>query len=212
MKQLQDALLREVGERIAELGFERKPIGQSFVRRFKGGRAAFHLAFIKHPADFDVVADVASRFDALEDLVDDGAMLQTMKNGRKTYSLGAELGNISGVGQMRWRVARQEDVSQVAEQLVGALKSIGIPYLARASTYDGAYQMLTAPGRGAWLHKPIHAARAKRIIGLVKLLGQSQAMTRCIEENIRMLEDLNDPGLEDFRRFATAIADKQHKT
>jgi ribosomal protein S12 methylthiotransferase accessory factor YcaO len=63
IKDMQRALLEAVGARITALGFDGKPVGQSFLRRIPDGRVSFHLAFVKHPEDFDVVADVGVRFD-----------------------------------------------------------------------------------------------------------------------------------------------------
>jgi hypothetical protein len=96
MKDIERALLVAVGARIAANGFESKLISQSFLRRFPAGRASLHLAFIKHPREFDVVADVAVRFDELEDLVNANNALLSKKEKGQTYSLGAELGNIAG--------------------------------------------------------------------------------------------------------------------
>jgi hypothetical protein len=149
MRDIQRALLEVVGARIAGDGFQRKPVGQSFLRRFPAGRASLHLAFVEHPRDFDVVADVAVRFDELEDLINANNTLLSKKEQGQTYSLGAELGNISGEGQMRWNVASSVDVDQVADQLVAAFKVIGLPYLDRASTLEGAYKLVTSPGGGA---------------------------------------------------------------
>src|SRR6476661_8883662 len=102
MKEVERALLKAVGQRIAASGFESKPVGQSFLRRSPLGRDSLHLSFVKHPCDFDVVADVAVRIDDLEDIVNVNDTLLSKKEKEQTYSLGAELGNISGQGQQRW--------------------------------------------------------------------------------------------------------------
>lgn len=206
--EIERALLDAVGARIAADGFESKPVSQSFLRRVPAGRASLHLAFIEHPRDFDVVADVAVRIDDLEDLVNTNNPLLSQKEKGQTYSVGAELGNIAGEGQMRWNVASSADVNQVADQLVAAFKAIGLPYLDRAATPEGAYKLLTSPGREAWLHSPIHASRAKRIVGLAKILGRADELPVRARENLLLLEDTKDLGLQDFMRFVADIGVK----
>jgi len=208
MMEIERALLDAVGARIAADGFESKPVSQSFLRRVPAGRASLHLAFIEHPRDFDVVADVAVRIDDLEDLVNTNNPLLSQKEKGQTYSVGAELGNIAGEGQMRWNVASSADVNQVADQLVAAFKAIGLPYLDRAATPEGAYKLLTSPGREAWLHSPIHASRAKRIVGLAKILGRADELPVRARENLLLLEDTKDLGLQDFMRFVADIGVK----
>jgi hypothetical protein len=208
MKEIQRALLMAVGQRIAAHGFESKPVGQSYLRRSAVGREAFHLAFIKHPRDFDVTADVAVRIDDLEDLVNADNNLLSKKERKQTYSLGAELGNISGERPKRWTVASTADVDPVADQIVARFKTVGLPYLNRASSLEAAYQLLTSPGRGAWLHSPIHASRAKRVVALAKILGRTDELQARVNENIQFLERLNDPGLQEFKQFAEQLGVK----
>lgn len=205
MKDIRLALLEAVGARIVVFGFGGKPVGQSFLRRIPDGRVSFHLAFVKHPEDFDVVADVGVRFDQLEELVNADNLLLSKREKGQTYSLGAELGNISGEGQKRWTVASLADVDGVADQLVASFKAIGLPYLDKASTLEGAFQLLTSPGRDASLHKPMHAPRAKRVVGLAKLMGRADELAARARENAQMLEERNDPGLPDFRRFVASL-------
>lgn len=208
MKEIQRALLAAVGSRIAALGFEGKPVGQSFLRRIPDGRVSVHLAFVEHPKDFDVVADVAVRFDRLEELVNANNSLLSKKEKEQTYSLGAELGNISGSGQKRWSVASLADVGRTADQIVDSFKAIGLAYLDKASTMEGAWQLLASPGRDAWLHSPIHASRAKRVVGLASIMGRVNELERLARENAQLLEELKDPGLLDFKRFVASLGVK----
>lgn len=208
MKDLQRALLEAVGDRVTACGFERKPVGQSFLRRMPGGRHSLHLAFINHAASFDIVADVAVRFDALEDLVNATSQLLSQKEKAQTYSLGAELGNISGEDQKRWSVSSQADIDPVTEQILLNFKVIGVPYLDKASTPEGALALLTSPGPQAWLHSPIHASRAKRVVGLAHILGRSHEAATLAQANLRQLEEMHDPGLPDFKKFVSGLGIK----
>lgn len=206
MRDIQRVLLDEVGQRLVKFGFGAKASEQSFIRAMPTGKVAFHLAFIEHPQDFEVVADVAVRFEELEGLVNRDNRLLSKKDKGRTYSLGAELGNLAGTGQMRWQVTSVADVIETADRIVDAFRRIGIPYLDRATTMEGAYELLTAAGRDAWLHCPIHAARAKRVVGLAKLLKRNNELAARVEENTRFLEGIKDAGLQDFLNFAANIA------
>jgi hypothetical protein len=208
MKELQDAFLSAVAQRVIEIGFIYRAAEQAFLRSIPGGRACLHLALIKHRTDFDAVADVAVRFDQLEDLINASNSLLSKREKGQTYSLGAEIGNISGDGQRRWSVASLADVETVADQVVTSFKEVGLPYLDRASTLEGALRLLTSPGRDAWLHSPIHASRLKRVVGLVKVMGRVDELEARAREGALLLEEIKDPGLLDFKRFVVGLGIK----
>lgn len=206
MKEIRQALLNAVGDGILEFGFGRKVAGQSFRREFPGGECRLHLSFINHRADFDVTADVAVRFHALEELVDKNVRSISDREQRSTSSLGAELGNIAGVGQMRWHVATIDDLDSVTAGILNAFKEIGLPYLEVASTMEGAYKLLSAHGRDSWLHNPIHSARAKRVVGLAKLLKKEDEIPLKTAEYVNLLESNGSLALADFRDFLSRLA------
>lgn len=205
MKYFRQALLSEVGARVVRFGFREKPVGQSFLRPFSGGRASFHLAFIKHLSDFDVTADVAVRFDSLEELCFIPHPLKPKNAQSQTYSLGAELGNIAGVGQKRWAVSQSEDVTEIADQIISYFKDIGLPYIERTSTLEDAFALLTRPWREAKLHAPFHSDRAIHIIGLAKLLGKDDELPDLARAQLEMLESLNDRDLPEFKDFVAKL-------
>src|SRR5437867_11840937 len=104
-KELKEDLLNSLGKRVEAYGFAMKAREQSLYKRTPFGRLALHLSFIPHRADFDATADVAVRFDALEDLVNEGNDLLSKAEKKGTFSLGADLGNISEGKQRRWTVS-----------------------------------------------------------------------------------------------------------
>src|SRR5262245_50307534 len=126
-------LLGRVGKRLGEYDFKARPNSNGFERQFGGGRQGFHLAFVKHKVDFDVYADVAIRFDALEDLITATATHLSSKKKIETYSIGATLGNISGESDLCWTVAKWTDVEPVAEAIITSFLRFGLPYLERYS-------------------------------------------------------------------------------
>ncbi len=205
MRELRKALLHAIGNRIREFGFEPKATGQSFRRQFPGGENRFHLAFIDHGSDFDITADVAVRFGAVEDMVNkyDGFISEREKN--LTCSLGVELGNLAGTGQMRWHVKAVEDLDPAVIGIVEAFETIGVPYLQSASTLQSAYELLSHPGK-AWLHNPLPLARAKRVVAMAKLLGKDQDVPLRIAENMALLESDRTKGSAELRRFLLQMA------
>jgi hypothetical protein len=192
MRELRKALLHAIGNRIREFGFEPNPAKQSFKRQFPGG-------------DFDIAADVAVRFNALEEMVNRYEGFISEREKKQTCSLGAELGNIAGTGQMRWRMAIVGDLDSAATGIVEAFEKIGVPYLQSASTMQSAYELLSSPGK-AWLHNPLPLARAKRVVALAKLLGKDEDVPLRIAENMALLESDRTKGSAEFRRFLLQMA------
>lgn len=205
INELERDLLREIAKRIGEFGFDKKAIGQSFYRKTPFGREAFHLSFIEHATNFDITADVAIRFDALEELVTEGDELLTKKEKSKSFSLGAELGNISEGKQKRWTVSDPVDVESVCRSIMDAFVAIGITYLDKYSNLESALEALSGDDKTAWLHMPIHGARAKRAIGLAFLLGQREKFLEIASAKTKFLTSRNDLCLQSFLKLRDTL-------
>lgn len=196
-------LMEEVGRRLESQRFKPVYSKQSFIRPFPVGRASFHLAFIRHPDDFDVVGDVAIRFDKLQDLATGWRTDISDKMKRDTYSHGAELGNIAGIGQKRWTVSTGEDVEIVADDIVKVFNSIGAPYLDRYSTLEQSYELHTGSEPTA-NYMPVRHVREINIVGLATLLGKEN-VRELASEYFKWLQDLNDAGLSQYKKFLDSI-------
>jgi hypothetical protein len=205
LKEWQTQLLTELSKCMPKYGFDKKAVGQAFYRKTPHGRDAFHVSFIRHTNDFDVTADVAVRIDALEDLVNADNRLLSKAEKRGTFSLGVELGNLSQGARQRWTIAAVEDVPPVAESILRMFENVGLPYLDRYSSLEGAFYALSSNDRDGWIHSPIHAARCKRAVGLAYLLGKQEDLNRLISDCESFLRDKKDVGLSSFQQFATSV-------
>ncbi|MFY9620103.1 MAG: hypothetical protein WAQ99_09850 [Pyrinomonadaceae bacterium] len=206
IKDLEDSLFDSVAGKIERYGFDKRAKAYyAFYKKTPSGRLAFALAFIRHSADVDVTVNVAIRFDELEDLVNEHEDHLKDKQKQNTFSLGAELGNISGVGQKRWTLASLDDVEGVADSIMNAFASIGIPYLEEYSDMETALAALSGDDKAAWLHSPLHDARARRAIGLAFLLGDREKFSEIAAAKTEFLTARNDFGLESFMRLREAL-------
>src|SRR5687767_15603049 len=97
-KLIQEKLIREVGLELQPLAFIPRISHQAFYKKTTFGKYSFHLTFIPHATDIDVTADVAIRFDALENLFQGTSRAGSRTN---TFTFGANLGHIRGNGQIR---------------------------------------------------------------------------------------------------------------
>lgn len=207
MTELQDsrrAIMEEVGRLVEPLGY--KPIfsQQMFVRRFSEGKAALHLAFIKHTGDFDVVANVAVRLNQLEDTLNRARPYLNDNKKRCTYSFGAELGNISGSGQVRWTVRALEDTKNVAQDLVEFFRGVGLPFITSIGTVEDAYRILTSTEEKARLYLAPRERRASTTVALAKLLGRDD-LPQIANQYMKWLQDENDSGLAQYKLFLDSI-------
>jgi hypothetical protein len=207
IKLWKEMLLNAVDAQLAPCGFK-KHGGQSFHKLYNWGKAAIHLSVIKHPDDFDVTVDVAIRFDALEELVQQSNKFLTAKEKRNTFSMGAELGNLVEGKPRRWSVASHADVHNVAEQVQEQITSTAFPYIEQYGDMAKALQVLAGNDRDAWIHSPIAGERAKRAVGLAWLLGDKDKVKRLIESKTDLLRDRNDFGLADFEAFVKSLGEE----
>jgi hypothetical protein len=169
LKDLRAALLNRLAEALRPLGFRKRQ--QSFHLESGSCRLSFHVAFVNHASDFDVTADVAVRHHAVEDLLNAERLHLSGRQKNDTATLGAELGNIEGGGQHRWRVAEAGDVEPVTEDILGWFRRVGEPFLQRYSDLDVVSQVLAADGAEARLICPIPQSRAKTAAVIQSLLN-----------------------------------------
>ena len=135
--------------------------GWKFVasqRHFKRTEGAvnwlLHLGFVNHEADFDAIGNVAVEFLA----------------GRKRVAIvGAQLGNIAGLGQTRHSVSSEATAAAAARSLVSEFQLVGLPFLERYSVPSTVAAVLEAGGPEAQLISPYQDNHAAQIAALQQL-------------------------------------------
>ena len=103
-----------------------------------------HVAFINHDCDFDVTVDVAVEF---------------VQDKRRIGIVGAELGNIEGVGQVRHSVACEADADAASRSVYEHFRSVGLPFLEVHSNRTYVLEVLRQGGTKARLISPIEQYR-----------------------------------------------------
>jgi hypothetical protein len=187
MRHIQKLVLSKLGERVAPLGFRKRP-DQSFEKRFDWGRTALHLCFMKHDDDFDVVADVAVRFDALEELINRNNTGLSEKRRKETFSIGVELGNLSQRRPIRWTVGDESDVEPAVDQILDRFLNIGIPYIEEFSDLRRVLEVLANDGPDSWLYSPFDGRRAKQAVAVAWLLRDEERLRSLIAAKAAFLE------------------------
>lgn len=209
IKELKDSLLEEMSQILGREGYKRRE--WSFIRKFELGKQIFHLNFVEHRKyrDVDVIADVAIRFDKVEDMTNASNKMLSKKEKAETATMGAELGNILGVGQKRWTMTAGTDISATASSIYQEFCRVGKPYLDKYSSHEAAFEALRRDDDKAWLYQPIDGERAKSAVALAVLLGDEKlvketiaAKTRYLEERIARSGSRQDQfNLAQFRQF-----------
>ena len=165
---LRRTLLTELAAALASRGYRKS--GQSFRKEEGPHRLSLHVAFINHVDDFDVTADVAVRHHAVEEIRNLSNTLISAREKKETATIGAELGNLAGVGQHRWTVRERRDIEPVAADILEWFDRIGVPFLERFSSIGETARVLTQDGSEARLICPFPEKRRSVLeaIGKVK--------------------------------------------
>ena len=168
---LQKKLLSEVGSLLHRYGFDKKPVDQSLRLAKSFGWASIHLTFVRHPPiDFDVVVNAAIRVDVVQDCIQNGDSLISIKDRKQSATIGCELGNLKGVGQQRWTISSEKDVGPVACAIAAECEATLLPFIEKYSDLDELLEVLAADTKVARLISPIDSKRNKTIDALSKLL------------------------------------------
>lgn len=205
VRQTQKGLLLEMGKRIQLHGFPPKPRGQAFRRKTDFGSQVFHLSFATRGEAFDVSADVAVRFDAVEALVNEENALLTSSEKRATATLGVELGNFHTGHRRMWENICEDEVCTVANSMFGYFADVGLPYLAQYSDMEAAFSVLNRDDREGWLHLPIHAERAKRAIAMVYLMHGIDRAEQLALDKINELQSLDAAAILPIQRLVKQL-------
>ncbi len=190
IKECKTALLKEVGHKVASIGFCPKARGQSFYKKSNLGLESIHLSFYTSRTDFDVTVDVAIRVDLIEDAVNVIRDHLSARKKAKTFTMGAELGNMKQGFRHKYFVFGLNDVSRIADFIFNAIKETGIPFFKKYEDLEEIYSILCRDDRSAWLVCPLHSERAMSAIALSKIL-QKENTRELIENKRKFLNSIN---------------------
>lgn len=201
----QKGLLETVGQIAEPFGFTPKPSGQSFYCRLPTGAWALHLSFIPHTGDFDVTADVALRFNAVEDLVNRYDTKLSKAESRRSMTMGAELGNLSEGRPMRWTISDLGEIAEVGHRVLDVFGRIGLPFLQAHNDLVSLHKLLAGETALTRLVAPILGPRYMRAIATACLLGAfDEARTRASQYEAALLKE-DDLYLRDFRALCEYV-------
>ncbi|WP_428666995.1 hypothetical protein [Photobacterium swingsii] len=124
---------------------------RKFKKIVKGNTWYFHINCIKHVSDFDVVGDVAIEFKAKKERI---------------CIVGAELGNISGVGQKRFSVASESQAKESALEIYKYFEEHGCKFCRKYSEPHNVINTLKNGGKEALLISPFVSNHKEQIISL----------------------------------------------
>lgn len=206
-KHLQDAFLQRLSVVLRKHGFVRGKDKQTSYWPKPFGWAAFHVALIPHKdVDFDITADVALRYEAVENLVNaDNELLSKTQKGQ-TATIGCEIGNLTTGRQRRWTIASEANIESVLTSIEDALVLFALPYIQKYSDANEVFTLLSSNERSAWLHSPIHSERCQRAIALAVILGKDARLHTIIHECQSFLTAREDLGLARFEKFIQRIS------
>lgn len=197
LKILKSLVFEYLADRLMSYGFRPNKRSQYFYWNREDTLSVVHLVFIEHKLDFDTTIDVGIRFHKLEELIE---CIESNSEGVQTFSMGAELGNISGEQPYRWTFVSESDVQTQGEEMLNTITSVGIPYLKRFGSIATAFNALNDDQHG-WLHSPINLVRYKRVLGLAFLMKNYDLYAQVTQTKLRMIEQTIPNDVDEFLSF-----------
>jgi hypothetical protein len=142
VKESKRRLMELCRERLTQYGFDPKGRGQSVYKTTPFGKWAFHLNYLESVYGLQVIADVAVRFDAVEDLVNFYPVNDLLKDAerRHTFTVGTNFG--VGGRPPQWEIEFEREILEAAASIMELFMTEGIEFLERNSTLEGAFRTL----------------------------------------------------------------------
>ena len=158
--ELRSKLLAAVAAGLAPAGFAFQRSEQRFRKSWGETQLLVHIAFIKHPDDFDATVDVAVRHNAVEERLNAVRSYLSARDKRYTATVGVELGSWSVGAPRRWTLRSASDLPSVTNGILSELRRVGVPFLERFSSLEEVKRVLDENGREALLICPFEDKRA----------------------------------------------------
>lgn len=166
---LREQLLVDLGGRLALLGYRRRE--QTFWRGQGACSRLVHIAFIKHPADFDLTMDVAIRHHGVEEFIHARGSRLPKREQRLTATIGVELGNLVDGRNYRWTVIEPGDLRKVVPELIDWYSKWAELFFTRFESLAEVERVLAEGGPLARLISPVSDRRAAVLEAVRKVLA-----------------------------------------
>lgn len=158
--------------RMQPYGFAPRIRVETFHRKTELGWWVLGLTFVFHKLRTSVTASVGIRVDAVEKFWTAKAGLPPAAS-KGSATAGVELGRLTDGRYKPWYVTPTDNLDTVADDIVRAFSSFGLPYLERLSNLDNLLEALS----GQEIHSMYVAQPdigCQRAVALALLLGQRQ--------------------------------------
>jgi hypothetical protein len=150
---LSNGVLSVLAAKLSEHGYRQRE--QSFWKEMGTYRLLFHVSLVRHRDEIDIIADVAVRHHAVEDLLNSHRSDLRPRERKLTATIGVELGNwINGRPQC-WTVGASAEIDSVATDIFAWFQRFGVPFLERFSSLKEVFEVLDQNGAEARLICPL---------------------------------------------------------
>jgi len=135
ISRLKKAMLSRMTALLKEIGFSRWARYQHFFRPGPNDTTqGVYLCTIPHPmVDFDVVTHFSVRYNAIAEILNKWPEAPGEPSSVRA-TLGTDYPRLIGVGDYRWKIARDEDVEPAARAILEAITTVGFEFYSRFTT------------------------------------------------------------------------------
>ena len=175
-------LLERIATRVAPLGYKGRISDQVFRQKTAIGWRSLHLTSAYDPEFWVANIHVALRVDAVEELTSVGVDIPA-RDRKRSATIGGEIGNIADGRWRPWHIRYGDDLERIADEMVRAFISFGLPYLERVSNLEILLDILSNEGVGAEGEQAMPEVVCPRAVALALVLGHNDRAaaiaTRC---------------------------------
>jgi hypothetical protein len=134
-----------------------------------GIKQIIHLAFVDNRAEnfTSLIVNLAVRIDQVEEIATACSWADdlTAKEKKGMATLGVQIGELLGKGQLRWDIHNSAECKTVAEKVLNLLLEVGLPYLVEHSDMNAVLKRFESDSFNEW-----HALLESRAIKLPIIL------------------------------------------
>jgi hypothetical protein len=196
---LRRQLFEALENSLKQYGFKWVRRSYDMYKKFDEGKLGFHLSIVRHPEDFDIMADISIRLDKVQDLINICDDYLNEKEKTDTFTLGTELGNLRDGTNKIWTIRHESNIEPEVKDIMEWFRIVAIPYYEKYLIPKNVLEAISIEIPNTFNHIiGDNGKRAEIAVALAFLLGPEGRFNKVLRDKKAFLQMQADTKVPQF--------------